>query len=78
MLTGLRTPGSRSSEFLVTVVTVVVQVIMALADGPTGGTANKAGVAAAIAYVLSRGLAKYEGRGTVPPPVTPPVAPPQG
>lgn len=75
MLTGLKTPGSRSSEFLVTVVTVIVQVIMALADGPTHGTANKAGVAAAIAYIISRGLAKYEGRGPVVPPVQPPPPP---
>ena len=74
MLSGLRTPGSRSSEFLVTVVTVVVQVIMVLADGPTSGTANKAGVAAAMAYVISRGLAKREHRGTVPPPTVPPQA----
>lgn len=73
MLTGLKTPGARSSEFLVMLLTVASQIIMALADGPTHGTANKAGVAAAIAYVLSRGLAKYEGRGTVPnPPVVPP------
>lgn len=75
MLSGLKTPGSRSSEFLVAVVTVIVQVVMALADGPTSGTANKAGVAAAIAYIISRGLAKYESRGPVAPPV-PPQNPP--
>jgi hypothetical protein len=56
MLKGFATPGSRSS-----------QIIMAVANGPTHGTANKLGVASAVSYVISRGLAKYEGRGTLPP-----------
>jgi hypothetical protein len=32
------------------------------------GSAAKYGLAGTIAYVLSRGLAKYETRGTAPPP----------
>ena len=74
MFTGLTTPGSRSSEFLVTVLNVLVQVILALTDAISTGTATRLGVVGTVAYVLSRGLAKYEGRGTLPP--TPP-APPQ-
>jgi len=77
MLTGLTTPGSRSSEFLVTVLNVVAQVILALTDTIGNGTATKLGVAGTLAYVLSRGLAKYETRpGSVPPQVPP--QPPAG
>lgn len=72
MLTGLTTPGSRSSEFLVTVLNVVAQLVLALTDTISNGSATKLGVAGTIAYVLSRGLAKYEGR-----PEVPPVAPPK-
>lgn len=72
MLTGLTTPGSRSSEFLVTVLNVIVQLILALTDTIGNGTATKLGVIGTVAYVLSRGLAKYEGRPNVPP--TPPAA----
>lgn len=75
MLTGLTTPGSRSSEFLVTVLNVIVQLVLALTDTINNGTATKLGVLGTIAYVLSRGLAKYETRGPVAPP--PPPAPPQ-
>jgi hypothetical protein len=76
MLTGLTTPGARSSEFLVTVLNVIVQLVLALTDAITTGTATKLGVVGTIAYVLSRGLAKYEGRPVVPaPPVVPPVPP---
>ena len=76
MLSGLTTPGSRSSEFLVTVVNVIVQLVLALTDAISTGTATKLGVAGTLAYVLSRGLAKYEGRGTTPPaPPAPPVKP---
>jgi hypothetical protein len=73
MLTGLTTPGSRSSEFLLTVLNVIVQLILALTDTLSNGTAAKLGVLGTIAYVLSRGLAKYEGRPTVPPPPVPPA-----
>ena len=73
MLNGLTTPGSRSSEFLVTILNVIVQLILALTDTISNGTATKLGVLGTIAYVLSRGLAKYETRGPVaPPPNVPP------
>lgn len=69
MFSGLTTPGSRSSEFLVTVLNVLVQVILALTDAISTGTATRLGVVGTVAYVLSRGLAKYEGRGApIPPP----------
>ena len=72
MLTGLTTPGSRSSEFLVTVLNVIVQLVLALTNAISNGTATKLGVAGTLAYVLSRGLAKYETRTGTPP------APPAG
>jgi len=75
MLSGLRTPGSRSSEFLVTILNVIVQLVLALTDTINNGTATKLGVAGTIAYVVSRGLAKYETRGPVAPPTN--VPPPQ-
>jgi len=74
MLAGLTTPGSRSSEFLVTVLNVVVQLVLALTNTISDGSATKLGVAGTIAYVLSRGLAKYETRGTTPPPPPSPPA----
>ena len=63
MLAGLSTPGAKSSEFLVTVLNVVAQVILAWADVISNGTAVQLGVVGTLAYVLSRGLAKYEHRG---------------
>ena len=74
MLTGLTTPGSRSSEFLVMVLNVIVQVILAATDVLNSGTATKLGALGTIAYIVSRGLAKYETRGPIPPA---PPAPPQ-
>lgn len=71
MLTGLGTPGSRSSEFLVTVLNVIVQIILALTDTISNGTATKLGVLGTLAYVVSRGLAKYETRPESPPAVPP-------
>jgi hypothetical protein len=69
MLSGLTTPGSRSSEFLLTVLNVVVQLILAFTGAVSDGTAARLGVIGTVAYVLSRGLAKYEGRpGPTPPP----------
>lgn len=68
MLTGLTTPGARSSEFLATVLNVVAQIALAWSGTISDGTAAKLGVAGTIAYVLSRGLAKYEQRpGGAPP-----------
>ena len=72
MLTGLTTRGAKSSEFLVMVLNAIAQLVLALTDTLSSGTATKLGVAGTIAYMLSRGLAKYEGSGPPPPP--PPVA----
>lgn len=62
MLSGLTTPGAKSSEFLVTVLNIVAQIILASAGTISDGTATKFGLAGTIAYILSRGLAKYEQR----------------
>ena len=64
MLTGLTTPGARSSEFLVTVLNVVAQIALAWSGAISDGTAAKLGMAGAAAYAVSRGLAKYEHRGS--------------
>lgn len=64
MLVGLTTPGSRSSEFLVTVLNVAAQIGLAWSGEIATGTAVKLGTAGAIAYAISRGLAKYENRPT--------------
>jgi len=74
MFTGLTTPGTRSSEFLLTILNVIVQLALALSDVISNGTATRLGVIGTVAYVLSRGLAKYEGRPGVSQPTT--VAPP--
>ena len=50
MPNGLRTPGSRSSEFLVTILNVLAQLILALTDTISNGTATKLGVLGTIAY----------------------------
>lgn len=62
MLTGLSTPGARSSEFLVTVLNVVAQIALAWSNEISTGTAVELGTAGAVAYAISRGLAKYEQR----------------
>ena len=69
----MRTPGTRTSEFLVAVLNLVVQVILALQGTVSDGTATKYSVAGAIAYIISRGLAKYETRTTTPPAPAPPA-----
>lgn len=66
MLTGLSTPGARSSEFLVTVLNVVAQIALAWSHEISTGTAVKLGTAGAVAYAISRGLAKYEQRPSPP------------
>ena len=68
MLKGLTTPGAKSSEFLVAVLNVVAQIVLAWAGTISDGTAAKYGLAGALAYILSRGLAKYEHHGPKPPP----------
>lgn len=62
-----KTPGARSSEYFVTVLTVVWYVVNAWQDYvSTMGSVTLS--APAIAYIVSRGLAKYEQRGTAVPP----------
>ena len=58
------TPGFRTSEFKVTVLTVLGCIISAAADYLSAGNAFKGSVAAAVANIVSRGLAKYETRGS--------------
>lgn len=65
-ITGLTTPGSRSSEFLVTVLNVIAQVALAWSGTISSGMATKLSFGGAIAYIVSRGFAKYEGRPNVP------------
>lgn len=77
MLTALTTPGARSSEFLVMVLNVVAQIVLAWTDTLSSGTATKLGVLGTLAYIVSRGLAKYETRGAVPTPPPAQVPPPQ-
>ena len=68
MLSGLTTPGTKTSEFLLTILNAVAQLVLALTNTLSTGTATKYGVAGMLAYALSRGLAKYETRGPNPPP----------
>lgn len=67
-ISGLTTPGAKSSEFLVTILNVIAQIALAWAGTISDGTAAKLGLAGTVAYILSRGLAKYEGRPNVPAP----------
>jgi hypothetical protein len=64
-------PGFHTSEFMTAAANLLVQVALAWHGTVTDGTADKYSVAGAIAYILSRGLAKYESRGTVTPPPGP-------
>ena len=58
-------PGLRTSEFLAAAANLIVQVALAWNGTLTDGTATKYSVAGAIAFILSRGLAKYEPRPPV-------------
>ena len=69
----LKTPGARSTEFAVTILNIIVQVVLAWTDTVSSGNATKYGLAGTVAYIISRGLAKYEGRPAVPP-AAPPAA----
>ncbi len=57
------TAGIRSSEFRLFVANVVGQLVLALNGNETGQTATKWSLAGAVAYIISRGLAKTETRG---------------
>ncbi len=70
-------PGFRTSEFLSAVANVIVQVALAWNGTVSDSTATHLSVYGAIAFILSRGLAKYEPRPpvvTTPPAGTPPPA----
>jgi hypothetical protein len=56
-------PGFKTSEFLVTVLTAISALVAASQDLISSGQATRLGVYGAIAYIVSRGLAKYEQRG---------------
>lgn len=57
-------PGFRTSEFIVAVVNLIAQVALAMNGTVSDGTATKYTLAGAIAYIVSRGFAKYEPRGS--------------
>lgn len=64
----LSRPGFKSSEWYVAIITAALN----LANSSTGWVSWKQALVpsiAAIAYVVSRGLAKYEPRGTAGGPV---------
>lgn len=66
-------PGLHTSEFLVAAANLVGQVVMALNGTVSDQQAVQYTLAGAIAYIVSRGLAKFETRTTsAPPPTTPP------
>lgn len=58
------TPGIHTSEFKAALLTVIVSVIAAAADWVSNKWGFAGGISAVIGYVLSRGLAKNEQRGT--------------
>lgn len=66
-------PGLKTSEFKVAVLTVGVAVVSAAADWVSNRWAFAGGVLGAVGYVISRGLAKVEPRN---PDGTPPGAAP--
>lgn len=77
MLRLAQRPGFHTSEFLIGLLTVLWYVVNAAEDYYS--TTHAIGLSApAIAYIFSRGLAKYEARPTLPvqrPPAPPPAPP---
>lgn len=69
----LNRPGFKTSEFMVAVLNGAGQLALALNGTEANSTAAHYTVYGAIAFIISRGLAKYEARGTVVP--APPVPP---
>jgi len=59
-------PGTRSSEFVVSILTVVWYIVNAAENYYSTSGAVKLS-APAIAYIISRGLAKYEQRNETKP-----------
>lgn len=81
----LNRPGFKTSEFLIAVANGIGQVALQLSGTETTTTAAHYTVYGAIAFIISRGLAKYEPRlvpavttiaRTITQPATPP--PPAG
>jgi hypothetical protein len=64
-------PGFKTSEFLVSVLTVVGAIVSATQSYISNPTGVKLSVGAGLAYVISRGLAKYETTAPAPPPKPP-------
>jgi hypothetical protein len=62
------TPGMRTSEFYLTVLTLIGSIVASGQDYISSSTATHLSVYGAIAYILSRGLAKYEQGGAGGPP----------
>lgn len=56
-------PGYRTSEFAVALLNLLGCIVAAGQGYIAGGTATRLGAAGALAYIVSRGLAKYEERG---------------
>lgn len=56
-------PGFHTSEFIVAVLTLLGSIIAAAQGYISDPTATKLSVGGALAYIISRGLAKYEPRG---------------
>jgi hypothetical protein len=61
-------PGYRTSEFFVAVLGVLAAIVSAWQDYVSDSNGVKLGFAAAVGYIISRGLAKYEQRGPGSPP----------
>ena len=59
----LARPGFHTSEFLVALLTLLGSIIADAQGYITSTDATKLSVAGAVAYIVSRGLAKYEPRG---------------
>lgn len=55
-------PGFHTSEFIVTVLVPIGSIVAAAQDYISSGQATKLSTFAAIAYIVSRGLAKFEQR----------------
>lgn len=66
----LNRPGFKSSEWMITVLNFAAQVGLQLNGTETTGTATKYTLAGAVAYIISRGLAKHEPRAVPPQVVT--------
>lgn len=60
----LSRPGFHTSEFVVALLNLLGSIIAAAQGYISDSSATKLSVAGAVAYIVSRGLAKYEPRGS--------------